>query len=135
MNLATITKKEAYSLLMSAIYAMDCEDKQYSVLGDLVMALSDDSLYNFLSLFEGQTIEIPTISEMTKMLTSMVIYTKHKLEKKPMVDILQEFGITKDSSIYREYKKFSRLANRVNRPIQIGGTLSEFPSAEAQVVE
>lgn len=135
MKLATITKKEAYSVMMSAIYAMDSEDKRYAILGDLVMALDDESFINFLSLFEGQTIDIPSMAEITKMLTSMAMYTKYHVERMPLDEMLKEMNITRDSPQYTEFRKFCRIANRAYKQLQIGGALSEFPSSKAQVIE
>lgn len=107
---------------MSAIYASTC-DSDYMLMSDLVYALDSESFKNFLTLFEGQTIKVPTIEEIKSMITAMTILAYHDIDKVPMPEVLKSLGIQDVPSCYKKLKELL-LKNK----IKVGGILDGYPT-------
>lgn len=124
MDLSFLDKKDTYSFLMSAIYASKADDK-YQLLSDLIYALDDKSFINFMSLFEGQTITIPTIQELTDMIKALAILAYKDIDKLAIDTIAQKLGINSKNVIndcHYNTLKDSLMQNK----IRVGGLLDEF---------
>lgn len=116
-----LDNKETYSLLLSAIYASECDSK-YKLLSDLVYTLDNKSFKAFLTLYEGQTITIPSLNELTAMLKALTIFTYKDLQGMKWPEIRRISG---DKSIPNggtpEYKRLKQLIR--DNKITIGGIL------------
>lgn len=132
MDLSYLDKKDTYSLLLSAIYASEADD-DYRFLADLVFALDSKNFRNFISLFEGQTIKIPSIQKITRMLSILLIYAYHDVEKLSMPQTLKTLGIdyVEASGLKLEYDKFKQLIK--DKKIEVGGILDGFPTSNSKI--
>lgn len=124
MDLSFLDKKDTYSFLMSAVYASKADDK-YQLLSDLIYALDDKSFINFMSLFEGQTITIPTIQELTDMIKALAILAYKDIDKLPIDTIADKLGINPQNVVKNFY--YNKLKdNLMQNKIKVGGLLDEF---------
>jgi len=131
MDIKFLNKTDTYSFLLSAIYAAEV-NPEYMLLADLLYALDEKSFKNVITLFEGQTLAIPTIEKITSMLTAMMIYTYCDIDKKPLDIVLRDLGLPyQNTNGPREYQKLKELikAHKIN----IGGMFGDFPSSKTQI--
>ena len=124
MDLSFLDKKDTYSFLMSAVYASKADDN-YQLLCDLVYALDDKSLINFISLFEGQTITIPTIQELTNMIKALAILAYKDIDKLPVETIAEKLGVD-PQNVVKNYHYNKLKDNLMRNKIKVGGLLDEF---------
>lgn len=124
-----LDKKETYALMLSAIYASEA-DSNYRLLADLMYLLDDKAFKEFLTLFEGQTIRIPTITELTEMLKALTIYTYKDIHGLSWKDVAKLVGAQDTTAQpYRGSIAYQKLkaAMRENK-VSTGGIFDEFPS-------
>ena len=124
-----LDKKETYALMLSAIYASEA-DSNYRLLADLMYLLDDKAFKEFLTLFEGQTIRIPTIAELTEMLKALTIYTYKDIHGLSWKDVAKLVGAQNTTAQpYRGSIAYQKLkaAMRENK-VSTGGIFDEFPS-------
>ncbi len=133
MDISYINKKDTYSLLLSAIYASESNDPDYRFLSDLLFCLDSTNFKNFISLFEGQTIKIPSVQRITRMLSILLIYAYHDVDKLTMPKTLKLLGIKGNEAegLKREYVQFKQLIR--DTKLEIGGVLDGFPSENSKI--
>lgn len=78
-DIQNLKQLDLYSLMLFALYKAR-EIPEYSSLSELAYALDKDSLLTVCELFGGQTITIPTISELESMTYSLVLYQLTNVE-------------------------------------------------------
>ena len=122
-----LDKKETYSLMLSAIYAAEA-DPNYRLLADLMYLLDDEEFKGFLTLFEGQTITIPTLQQLTEMLKALTIYTYRNVQGLSWKDTAQIMGeIDAPSSPYRGNAAYRALIQAIqDHNLNVGGIFNEF---------
>lgn len=128
MDLSFLDKQDTYSVLLSAIYAAEA-NPEYRLLSDLMYLLDSESFKNFLTLYEGQTLKIPTLDQLAKMLQAMYILAYHDIDKMPLDQVKAKLGIPQESYL-PYYKKLKQALNR--EQIQVGGILDGYVTAELQ---
>ena len=89
-SLELLEKPDIYSLLLFSIYKLH-DTKEYSTLSELVYILDKDNLFNFLSMYGGMTITIPTVQEMQKMLDALLLYEKIHFDGMESTQALADF--------------------------------------------
>lgn len=133
MDISLLDKKDTYSFLLSAIYAASA-DPEYMLLSDLLYVLDSKNFKKFLSLFEGQTLKIPSLQELTKMLTAMMIYAYHDIDNKPMDIVLKDLGIPCPYKNYPGPETYLKLKKAIKEHnVEIGGLFNDFPSKAAKI--
>lgn len=133
MDLSILDKKDTYSVLLSAIYAANADPK-YMLLSDLLYVLDNKNFQKFLAMFEGQTLKIPTLRELTKMLTALMIYAYHDIDGKPMDIVLKDLGVYCPQKSYQGPEEYVKLKKAIKEgKIEVGGLFSDFPSKAATV--
>lgn len=120
MDTSFLDKADTYSILMSALYA-STKDPSYLLLSDLIFVLDEKNLKKFLTLFEGQTITVPSIDELNKMLIALSLYAYCDIDGIPINEVLK---ILKISYIPKEYKDLKKHIK--NKEINIGSNFSEI---------
>lgn len=124
-----LDKKETYALMLSAIYASEV-DENYRLLADIMYLLDTETFKSFLTLFEGQTIKIPSKQQLAEMLKALTIYTYrdiHGLEWDKIAEMLGEVNIP--SKPYRGSLAYKKLLQALKeKKLNIGGIFDEFPS-------
>ena len=89
-SLELLEKPDIYSLLLFSIYKLH-DTKEYSTLSELFYILNKDNLFNFLSMYGGMTITIPTVQEMQKMLDALLLYEKIHFDGMESTQALADF--------------------------------------------
>lgn len=127
--LSFLNKQDTYAFLLSSIIASSA-DERYAFLNDLLYALDEKSFKNFITLFEGQTIKIPSHKELTKMLKAILIYAHVDVNKEELIPTLKAMGYT---DLYTggptEYKRLKKLISQKN--LNIGGMMDDFQPPKA----
>lgn len=131
MRTEILNKKDTYDFLLACIYASHSDDPKYALLSDLVLALDEESFKNFLTLFEGQTITIPSMKELITMLKAMTIQASLSKNNDNMEVVLSALGYKDTQHFPKEYKKFRKLLT--TGKVRIGGLIDDYPNG-GQVV-
>ena len=79
-NLETLKQQDIYSLLLFSLYKMT-SIPEYSSISELAYVLDRENLVNLCEFFGGQTIKIPTISELESLVYSLLLYQYTKIDK------------------------------------------------------
>ncbi len=90
-SLEELEQPDIYSLLLFSIYKL-YDVPEYSTLSELVYTLDKKNLFNFLSMYGGMTIKVPTIQELQKMLDALLLYQLINFEKMESKDALKQFS-------------------------------------------
>ena len=90
-SLEELEKPDIYSLLLFSIYKL-YDDPQYSTLSELVYTLDKSNLFNFLSMYGGMTIKVPTLQELQMMLDALLLYQYIHFENMESKDALKQFS-------------------------------------------
>ena len=73
-GLNELSGKDIYSMTLFALYKLK-DNPQYATLSELVYVLDKDSLFDFLSVFEGLTIKVPKLSELQEVVYGLMLFT------------------------------------------------------------
>lgn len=68
-----LKQQDFYSLLMFTLYKMT-NIPEYSSLSELAYVLDKDNFLNLCEFFGGQTIKVPTITEVKSLVYSLLLY-------------------------------------------------------------
>ena len=91
-SLEELNKEDLYSLMLFALYKLK-DDKEYSTLSELVYILDKESLFNFLNLYGGLTITIPTLYELKKMVYALMVYQQVNIEGNDLQTAFRKMNI------------------------------------------
>lgn len=92
--LEELDKEDIYSLILFTFYKLK-DISEYSILGELVYLLDHKSFTNFLSYFEGQTIKVPKISDLTNIVNALLFYERKMNSNSSDDEILASLDIPK----------------------------------------
>ena len=81
-GLDTLGVKDIYSMVLFALYKLK-DVPEYSTLSELVYVLDKESLFNFLSVFEGLTIKVPKLDELHEVVDGLYLFSLVNLEEMP----------------------------------------------------
>lgn len=131
-DLKFLDKKDTYSLILSAIYASEVDDN-YMLLSDLMYMLDDEAFKSFITLFEGQTIKIPSIKQFVEMLKALAIFTYHDIQKLSFNQVGQILGVEHPRQ-FKGTPEYNRLVKLISdKKLEIGGVFDDFPSKNASI--
>lgn len=88
-ELNALSEKDIYSLTLFALYKLK-DDPKYSTLSELVYVLDKQSLFNFLSVFEGLTIKVPKMSELQDIVHGLMLFALVNVQGMPFDKALLE---------------------------------------------
>lgn len=114
-SLEELEQPDIYSLLLFSIYKL-YDVPEYSTLSELVYTLDKKNLYNFLSMYGGLTIKIPTLQELQKMLDALLLYQLIHFEKMESKDALKQFSniIYSQKELLERYKTLEGVLSQYN---------------------
>ena len=69
--LEELDKKDIYSLILFCLYKLK-NNPNYSTLSELIYVLDNENFIKFINYYGGQTITIPTITDLNNILTSLL---------------------------------------------------------------
>lgn len=81
-ELNNLSAKDIYSMTLFALYKLK-DNPRYSTLSELVYVMDKESLFNFLSVFEGLTIKVPSLSELQEVVYGLLLFTKVNIQGIP----------------------------------------------------
>ena len=81
-ELNSLSAKDIYSMVLFALYKLK-DNPQYSTLSELVYVLDKNSLFNFLSVFEGLTIKVPKLSELQEVIYGLMLFSLVHIQNVP----------------------------------------------------
>lgn len=114
-SLEELEQPDIYSLLLFSIYKL-YDVPEYSTLSELVYTLDKKNLYNFLSMYGGLTIKVPTLQELQKMLDALLLYQLIHFEKMESKDALKQFSniIYPQKELLERYKTLEDVLSQYN---------------------
>ena len=89
-HVENLCKEDIYSLMLFVLYKCS-ETDEMSSLSQLAYILDIESLLKICEFYGGQTIRIPTISELRHMLDALLIYQMVEIEHKDINAIQKEY--------------------------------------------
>lgn len=93
-----LDKKDTYSIALLLLFVFSRNPK-YTTLSELAYILDQDNFLNFIKYYEGQTITVPTIEEISKNLKILMIYQYYVIDKLEWKEALHKAGFD-DSESY-----------------------------------
>lgn len=79
-NINRLKESDIWSLILFAVFKLR-EAPEYTSLSELIYILDKDCLLRLCEYFGGQTITIPTISELEEMIYGLLLYNFIAVEK------------------------------------------------------
>lgn len=133
-DIRLLDKKETYSLILSAIYASEA-DPAYRLLSDLMYMMDDETFKSFLTLFEGQTIKVPTMQMLSQMLTALMTYTYRDIQGRDWHEVAKLVGFEDTPARpFRGTDKYKELVKNIKeKKITVGGVFDDFPTKSCTV--
>lgn len=90
-GLNNLKERDLYSLSLFCLYKL-AGVGEYSSLSELAYVLDKKNLLNLCEFFGGQTIRIPTISELESLVYSLLLYQYVKIEHKDYDEAIRLIG-------------------------------------------
>ena len=114
-SLEELEQPDIYSLLLFSIYKL-YDIPEYSTLSELVYTLDKSNLFNFLSMYGGMTVKVPTVQELQKMLDALLLYQLVHFENMEMKDALKQFSsiIYPQKELLERYTTLSEILSQYN---------------------
>lgn len=119
-----LDKQDTYSMALLMLYASS-DNPRFSTLSELIYILDHDSFIKFLKYFEGQTIQIPTMKEMTDSLRLLMLFQYSKIEKLEWHEALKKSGFSDEDSISARTKLGMLCDNLKKYNYRLGGLLGK----------
>ena len=106
MNIRTelnkLNEPDIWSMLLFALLKLrDCPE--YSSISELAYILDRKGLLKLCEYFGGQTIKLPTITELEELLYGLLMYQYVDVEKQPLEDVLERFSVVNRKSLKSTY--------------------------------
>ena len=99
-DIPELNKKDTYSIVLLLMFIFK-RDKNYSVINELPYILDFDNFMRFIKYYEGQTITIPTMDEISKYFKILLLYQYYVIEHVNWKDSLIKSGFDPDRDSYR----------------------------------
>ena len=110
---------DLYSILLFSLYKLT-DNPECSSLSELAYVLDKENLLNLCEFFGGQTIQIPTITELENWLKALHLFYEVKVEKHTISDVMQSLSSSKDETlqIKRYYRMLVEVVNDYDFPVR-----------------
>lgn len=117
-----LNKKDIYSMALMLLYTVK-DDPGYSTISELIFILDHKNFLDFIKYFEGQTIKVPTIDELSDAIKVLLLYQYNKVEGISWKESMELAGIPESDS--KESKKILRKFSKhlEDNNYKIGGTI------------
>lgn len=111
-NLNRLKESDAWSFLLFALFRMR-EIPEYTSLSEFVYILDKDTLLKLCEYFGGQTITIPTITELEEMVYGLLLYNLIDVEKFSETEALSKLPVNtlNNKNIKQAYVKIKETLN------------------------
>lgn len=88
-SLNKLKEEDVYSKLLLILYKLK-DDEKYSALSTLIWALDKQNLLNFLTIFEGVTLKVPSIADLKLITGALQVYQLTQFESKELDEALDD---------------------------------------------
>lgn len=99
-DIPELSKTDTYSMVFLLMFIFQ-RDKNKSVLNELPYILDFDNFMRFIKYYEGQTITIPTMDEISKYFKILLLYQYYIIERNDWKKSLVKSGFDPDRDSYR----------------------------------
>lgn len=116
-SLRKLKEKDVYSLLLYLLYRLK-DDEKYSTVSMLTWALDHDSLLNFLTLFSGVDMKVPSIDDLKVVVLALQLYQMVALDGGDLEESLADIctGEVPAEAVRDAYFRISELASSGELP-------------------
>lgn len=94
-ELPDFNREETYSIVMLLLFVYK-DHPRYSTMSELSTILDHDNFVKFIRYYEGQTIQVPTIEEISKSLKALMMYQYYDVEKMSWEEALCLAGFNRE---------------------------------------
>lgn len=118
-----LNKQDTYAMTMLLLIASS-DNPRYSTLNELPFIIDDiDQLKKFLKYYEGQTIEIPPLKDITDSLRILALFQYYIIEKQEWHEALASAGFNEEDT-YMAKIKLNAFKNQLEKfDYKLGGLL------------
>lgn len=118
VNLNGLEKEDVFSVASALLYSLRNTPK-YSTISELFYILDYDNFIKLIKYYGGETVRIPSISEISETLRLLVLYQCRVVEEMSWEESLKKAGIDEENSMtYRAKLDYVR---RLLDKLEIGG--------------
>ena len=110
-DLLKLKEVDVWSLLLFVLYKMT-SIQEMSTLGEMAYILPKDSLLKLCEYYGGETIRVPTLSELENMLSAIMLYHNVDICGMTIPAAIKKMGIGKV-----EYKGLTETYNKVKEAL------------------
>lgn len=122
-DIPELNKKDTYSTVFLLMFIFS-RNSNYSVLNELPYVLDFDNFMNFIKYYEGQTITIPTMDEISKYFKILLLYQYYVIEKLDWKKSLVRSGFDPDRDSYRAQRYLYTFRKNIEK-FKLGDVLNE----------
>jgi len=108
-----LNKEDTYSMALMLLY-LSSDNPDFAVLSELVFILDKDNFLNFIKYFEGQTLKIPTIEQISESLKLLLLYQYYKITNMSWHEALQKAGFVIEDSVSAR-TKLNKFCSKINK--------------------
>ena len=102
-HIDNLNKEDIYSLMLFVLYKCN-ESNEFSSLSQLSYILDLDNLLKLCEFYGGQTITLPTIAELRRLLDALLLYQLVEIEHKDIEKLSEEYNF-QTVKLYRKIKE------------------------------
>ena len=101
-SLDKLSKKDVYSLLLFVLFK--CRDiPELATISKLVYLLDEENFLKLIKYFSGQTITIPTIEDIRKLIYLLIMYQEVEINKSDIAESINSIPEELRSSVLDNY--------------------------------
>lgn len=96
-DIPNLNKEDTYSTALLLMFVFSRNPK-YSTLSELSYILDHENFLKFIKYYEGQTIEVPTVDEISSALKTLLVYQYYVIEEMPWREAIVKAGFLESES-------------------------------------
>lgn len=120
-DIPNLNKEDTYSTALLLMFVFS-RNPRYSTLSELSYILDHENFLKFIKYYEGQTIEVPTVEEISSALKTLLVYQYYVIEEIPWKESIVKAGFLESES-YRAQRLLYKFRSTVDE-YKVGDVLS-----------
>lgn len=116
--------QDVYSVIFLLIWMLK-DDPKYSLINDLIYTLDEKNFINFIQVFQGTTIKVPTLDEVELVFKSFLYYQLKYVESRSSYAIRRILEIPHTEEGEEYYKQIISLGLRISKLLKNSGNRQE----------
>lgn len=118
-HIENLHKEDIYSLMLFTLYKCN-ESNEFSSLSQLSYILDIESLLKLCEFYGGQTITIPTITELRTMLDALLVFQMVEIEHRDINELEKQYTV----NVIKLYKRIKEILKEYS--FNSGRKVNEF---------